>query len=537
MFVVVITTIGLSQSQQVINPAFLSPVSKVAFDKIKFSHNKTNATTATVVGHQGWFNYGTGAEAYYFRNPQYYVANMFPDSLGYIDDGTGLIGPSMFYHLAELVDFKSPVFSTDMATSWVASYPLDDFIIDSMSVGYSYIRNHPNVNIVDTLIITVYDNSTPTNLTTSFFTGVIAANYYTDTISYKEIGINQVTNSVATSNINNPAGVYQFKVLLTQQDSSGSLNSYRPSEKKFALPVPFKSNGSNLVIADVLFKPGYSYTVAQRVDLTANTFLLLSSREDQIGSYMHHTDCNYASSSCDYSMSYMLMKSNRYNFNATNNKYYPSIEFSQSPFLEHHYIYFHLLDTIISPCVSNASFAIIGDTTGNYYAYDYSSGTGSLSYLWNFGDGTTSTLQYPSHQYSPPGQYVVCLTLSATSGTTTCSNTYCDSSSVHKSPNSFTMSSFNVIPQTTTSIKQLENVININAYPNPITDELTIDVTIKDNLKVKYILVDALGRTIYVGSVDNGKSLINTASLEKGFYNLSIINSKGDLLRAIKLAK
>ncbi|MBK9637562.1 MAG: PKD domain-containing protein [Bacteroidetes bacterium] len=44
-------------------------------------------------------------------------------------------------------------------------------------------------------------------------------------------------------------------------------------------------------------------------------------------------------------------------------------------------------------------------------------------YSWNFGDGNSSTLQFPNHQYSNPGTYVVCLVVS----TVGCSSTYCDS--------------------------------------------------------------------------------------------------------------
>src|SRR5437870_5628422 len=49
----------------------------------------------------------------------------------------------------------------------------------------------------------------------------------------------------------------------------------------------------------------------------------------------------------------------------------------------------------------NAQFTLVEDSTNiyNYWAYNNaSSGTGAtLSYSWDFGDGTTSTLQYPSH--------------------------------------------------------------------------------------------------------------------------------------------
>ena len=60
--------------------------------------------------------------------------------------------------------------------------------------------------------------------------------------------------------------------------------------------------------------------------------------------------------------------------------------------------------------------------SGNsFYFYDYSQGN-PTNWEWDFGDGTTSTLQYPSHTYSSPGTYTVCLFISDS----ICQSTYCD---------------------------------------------------------------------------------------------------------------
>lgn len=190
-------------------------------------------------------------------------------------------------------------------------------------------------------------------------------------------------------------------------------------------------------------------------------------------------------------------------------------------------------------CQANAQFYVFADSTnaGNYFAYNNSTGSGTLSYLWNFGDGNSSTQQYPFHQYAVPGQYIICLIVTATSGTTTCSDTYCDSSSVQRMAAGFLMSQFNVVPQSTTGIKQTKILTGLNAYPNPIADELTIETTTKDNSKLNYLLIDALGRVVLRGNIENSKTTINTSALEKGFYSLSITDEKGSSLKAIKLVK
>ena len=48
----------------------------------------------------------------------------------------------------------------------------------------------------------------------------------------------------------------------------------------------------------------------------------------------------------------------------------------------------------------------------------YLTGSGATSYFWTFGDGTTSTQQYPWHFYSQPGNYYVCLSIVDSAGAT-----------------------------------------------------------------------------------------------------------------------
>ncbi len=46
----------------------------------------------------------------------------------------------------------------------------------------------------------------------------------------------------------------------------------------------------------------------------------------------------------------------------------------------------------------------------------------NLTYAWDFGDGNTSTAEGPSHQYTSPGTYTACLTITSERN---CTNTYC----------------------------------------------------------------------------------------------------------------
>ena len=72
-----------------------------------------------------------------------------------------------------------------------------------------------------------------------------------------------------------------------------------------------------------------------------------------------------------------------------------------------------------------AAFYTIKDSTNSNLIYfvNTSTGNGTLSWFWDFGDGQSSTLENPSHVYATAGSYNACLTIH--SNDTTCYNTTC----------------------------------------------------------------------------------------------------------------
>jgi PKD repeat protein len=78
--------------------------------------------------------------------------------------------------------------------------------------------------------------------------------------------------------------------------------------------------------------------------------------------------------------------------------------------------------TINLPSNCNAQFNV-GDSAGVYYFIPVVN-SASYTYFWDFGDGTTSTLTYPNHQYNGTGPFVACLTV--TDSSMGCTATACD---------------------------------------------------------------------------------------------------------------
>lgn len=91
------------------------------------------------------------------------------------------------------------------------------------------------------------------------------------------------------------------------------------------------------------------------------------------------------------------------------------------------------IDKLIAPAVDFTYFIEEGNACALISAFEYSSDDFTTtfsnlsnvqtgSFVWDFGDGDTSMEINPTHNYSAPGNYQVCLTLNDVCG----SNTYCE---------------------------------------------------------------------------------------------------------------
>jgi hypothetical protein len=107
---------------------------------------------------------------------------------------------------------------------------------------------------------------------------------------------------------------------------------------------------------------------------------------------------------------------------------------------------------------------------------------GTVSYLWDFGDGNVDTAKYPTHVYTQAGVYSLCVTVtgsvSSAIGMSSCSDTYCDTVIIDSSG--------------TVSYKNVNVVLNVYSpqqmniregtlqqvvlYPNPSKEQATLEV-------------------------------------------------------------
>ncbi|RRJ91970.1 T9SS C-terminal target domain-containing protein [Paenimyroides tangerinum] len=187
------------------------------------------------------------------------------------------------------------------------------------------------------------------------------------------------------------------------------------------------------------------------------------------------------------------------------------------------------LNTATATTIKNAVKNVVFNNLENYFVdlndnfanfnsnlisgtnYQFNNTTANATNIvWNFGNGSTSNQQNPTHNFTNAGSYNVSLTL------TVCGKSYTKTKEI--SITSLSNESF---------IKE-----QINLYPNPSSDFLNISVSDFDKIEI----FDMLGKRILpkYQSTENGTQ-IDIQYLAKGNYILQI--SKGNTTEGLKFIK
>lgn len=136
-----------------------------------------------------------------------------------------------------------------------------------------------------------------------------------------------------------------------------------------------------------------------------------------------------------------------------------------------------------------AAYTFTGSITVDFT--DASTGS-SLTYLWDLGDGNTSTQQNPTHTYDTDGNYTVCLTVTNPDG---CTDSVCQAVTIAG-----------------TSITEFDGS-NVSFFPNPTSDVLTIQ-SVKP---VGVTIFSVIGQQVYKQRLKSNET-ISLAHLERGSY-------------------
>lgn len=148
----------------------------------------------------------------------------------------------------------------------------------------------------------------------------------------------------------------------------------------------------------------------------------------------------------------------------------------------------------------NEQDSTIGPNTMDFTDISYFQPT---SWLWNFGDGATSTEQSPTHIYAAPGNYTVCLIACNIAGLC---DTLCKQVEI------------NVVKTTAPSGK-----FPIDIYPNPASEYLIIGYH-DDPRLIDIRIYDMQGKEVLQKGFDSSLGLerLDIRQLPSGFYYLSL---------------
>lgn len=188
------------------------------------------------------------------------------------------------------------------------------------------------------------------------------------------------------------------------------------------------------------------------------------------------------------------------------------------------YYYFYDWEVQGTPCTGPASdvTVAVGGPTANFtstnnntaYTFTDQSGAGVTTWAWDFGDGSTSTLQNPSHTYSTPGTYTVTLVVSNGG---TCTGT--------------TTQTITVINGT----EQLTNAFNVSLAPNPANTNTTINFvgTLRGALTLELYAAD--GRLVRQETYGANINTLNLplGDLASGIYTLRLRTDDGAVVKRL----
>jgi PKD repeat protein len=200
-----------------------------------------------------------------------------------------------------------------------------------------------------------------------------------------------------------------------------------------------------------------------------------------------------------------------------------------------------LITVVKSAPTCKASYYVALDSNNKFGLYLVNNSTGTnnnTQYSWDFGDGTTSNAQYPTHQYANFGIYMVCLTISDLNSN--CYSTHCDTIGMDSNGSILKLNGFGitVIDEAMLGVEeQTTSFAGVNVYPNPSTGKFTFTIDSKKGAKMSMRVMNSMGQQVaqnetYLTTGSN-KIQLDLSSLSDGLYFVNL--RAGDEVKSVRL--
>ncbi len=198
------------------------------------------------------------------------------------------------------------------------------------------------------------------------------------------------------------------------------------------------------------------------------------------------------------------------------------------------------------PCSANPNFTLVYGGSPGYWlavpAYPWN----VAGAQWNWGDNSSSNSLYTSHTYSTTGNYNICLTVTATCGSTAST---CATYSVYKSKG-MAIYQVNVIQPDLVDIDQTEPVgltkqqagnLSLSIYPNPAGNQVALQVVGLENSSATLTIRDAIGRKVLQLQQSSHRSqiaeVIDFSEQPAGLYFITLKSGSQSATKKVVITK
>jgi hypothetical protein len=185
---------------------------------------------------------------------------------------------------------------------------------------------------------------------------------------------------------------------------------------------------------------------------------------------------------------------------------------------------------VIGTC--NANFSVDTATSGNSMVSMFNNSTATSSantlyYFWELGDGTTSNLAFPQHQYSGNGPYSIYLQITEVNplGDTICHSWHGDTLGIDSAGNVFKNGFLlNVMNPNALELPDNKEFV-FSVFPQPARDAIRIEA----GVKLKYVeLIDLNGRLVQEWPLEVGENAdLLLTKHPSGMYVLRVHSDQG----------
>lgn len=174
-----------------------------------------------------------------------------------------------------------------------------------------------------------------------------------------------------------------------------------------------------------------------------------------------------------------------------------------------------------------ANFSLQPSSTPHlWYVLNQCTGTG-LSYLWNWGDSTSSTGDTPSHIYNSAGYYNICVTATDSSG---CSSGFCDTSVYLYKDQSGQMIYVQVLPRYPNGIITIRSDnINFSYFNEAVHFSEALQAPTELNL------YDLSGRVVMQQDNFSGKVWNVNSDIASGIYIIQLRNGTNSISKKLMI--